>query len=114
MPLKIWNKEIAHALYLNKQAYIQWKQASRPSDPDNPLLMCKKETRKKFRMEIRIEDSKRKHIYKDRIINVNNNDKRLFHQLIRRQRKNGNIYINDLHVGDDIFEGENDSEQTVP
>ena len=25
---------------------------------------------------------------------------------IRRQGKKGNIYVNDLHVGDDIFEGE--------
>ena len=109
LKLKIWNKEIAHALYLNKHTYKQWKQADRPSDPDNPLLIRKKETRKKFRTELRIEDSKRKHIYRDRIINANNNDKQLFHQLIRRQRKNGNIYINDLHVhvGDDIFEGEN-------
>lgn len=57
-------------------------------------------------MELRIEDSKRKHKYRDRIINENDNDKRLFHQLIRRQRKKGNIYVNDLHVGDEIFEGE--------
>ena len=57
-------------------------------------------------MELRIEDSKRKHKYRDRIINANDNDKRLFHQLIRRQRKKGNIYVTDLHVGDEIFEGE--------
>jgi hypothetical protein len=55
-------------------------------DPDNPLLMRKKETREKFRAELRIEVSKRKHIYRDRIVNANN-DQRLFHQLIRRQRK---------------------------
>ena len=30
LKLQIWNKEIAHALYLNKQAYKQWKQAGRP------------------------------------------------------------------------------------
>lgn len=57
-------------------------------------------------MELRIEDSKRKHKYRDRIINENDNDKRLFYQLIRRQRKKGNIYVNNLHVGDEIFEGE--------
>jgi hypothetical protein len=41
LKLKIWNKEIAHALCLNKQAYKQWKRAGHPSDPDNPLFFEK-------------------------------------------------------------------------
>lgn len=28
LKLQIWNKEIAHALYLNKQAYKQWTSRS--------------------------------------------------------------------------------------
>ena len=80
----LWDFLLKLSAYINKT----WRLLRNYDevDPDNPLLMRKKETREKFRAELRIEVSKRKHIYRDRIVNANN-DQRLFHQLIRRQRK---------------------------
>ena len=34
-------------------------------------------------------------------------DAKLFHKLIRKQRKAGNDFISDLHVGDESFHGDN-------
>ena len=39
------------------------------------------------------------------IAEANSSDKRLFFHLIKRQRQKGNTFINDLHVGDEIFAG---------
>ncbi|CAC5420234.1 unnamed protein product [Mytilus coruscus] len=106
LKLKLWNPEIKHTLHQNKIAYKNWKNADRPNDPEHPLVIVKKETRKLFRTELRKEENKRKHIERDRIITANTHNKRLFYQLIKKQRNNKNIFINDLHVSDKTYENE--------
>ncbi|CAC5394456.1 unnamed protein product [Mytilus coruscus] len=106
LKLKLWNPEIKHTLHQNKIAYKNWKNADRPNDPEHPLVIVKKETRKLFRTELRKEENKRKHIERDRIITANTQNKRLFYQLIKKQRNNKNIFINDLHVSDKTYENE--------
>ena len=63
--------------------------------------MKKKETRSLFRAEIRKELSLRNCQIRRQIAEANSSDKRLFFRLIKRQRQNGNTFINDLRVGDD-------------
>ncbi|CAC5425416.1 unnamed protein product [Mytilus coruscus] len=79
LKLKLWNPEIKHTLHQNKIAYKNWKNADRPNDPEHPLVIDKKETRKLFRTELRKEENKRKHIERDRIITANTQNKRLWH-----------------------------------
>ncbi|CAC5396748.1 unnamed protein product [Mytilus coruscus] len=97
LKLKLWNPEVKHTLHQNKIAYKNCKNAERPNDPEHPLVINKKETRKLFITELRKEENKRKHIERDRIITANTQNKRLFYKLIKKQRNNKNIFINDLH-----------------
>ncbi|VDI59380.1 Hypothetical predicted protein [Mytilus galloprovincialis] len=104
LKLNEWNKEISESLEANKLAYKNWKSAGRPPNIDNILLTEKKLTRKNFRTAIRNEEIRRKHNERNDIINYNQNDKQKFFKLIRKQRQNGNTFINDLHVENEIFE----------
>ena len=106
LKLKIWNPQIKDSLHQNKTAYKIWKDEGRPNDPDHPSVRRKKETRRVFRSEIRKEENKRKHVERDRIITANTQDKRLFYQLVKKQRNNKNIFINDLHVANNKYEHE--------
>ncbi|CAC5371817.1 unnamed protein product [Mytilus coruscus] len=56
---------------------------------------------------IRNEEIRRKHNERNDIINYNQNDKQKFYKLIRKQRQNGNTFINDLHVENEVFERDN-------
>ncbi|CAG2193085.1 unnamed protein product [Mytilus edulis] len=106
LKLKIWNPQIKDSLHQNKTAYKIWKDEGRPNDPDHPSVRMKKETRRVFRSEIRKEENQVKHVERDRIITANTQDKRLFYQLIKKQRNNKNIFINDLHVANNKYEHE--------
>ena len=46
---------------------------------DNPLLLAKKLTRQQYRRAIRNESAKRKVETKNKIIEANSSDKKLFH-----------------------------------
>jgi len=108
LKLKFWNQDISDALLkANKTAYKEWKEANRPMDIDNPLLQKKKTTRKIFRNSLRNEDLRRKHETRNDLINSNRSDKQMFHKLVRKQRQKGNIFINDLNVGDIKYDRDN-------
>ncbi|CAC5414584.1 unnamed protein product [Mytilus coruscus] len=107
LKLNVWNKEISESSEANKLAYKNWKSAGRPSNIKNLLLKEKKLTRKSFRTAIRNEEIRRKHNERNDIINYNQNDKQKLYKLIRKQRQNGNIFINDLHVENEVFERDN-------
>jgi uncharacterized membrane protein len=64
------------------------------------------ETRKIYRTEIRTEESKRKHEERDKIINAQSYNKKIFYQMIRKQRTNKNIIVEDLYVGNTLYEGD--------
>jgi hypothetical protein len=70
LKLNIWNNDIKDAIKHNKIAHKEWKKASKPNCPQNLLILRKIETRKMYRLEIRKEESKRKHEERDKIINA--------------------------------------------
>ena len=104
LKLNIWNEEISTSLLANKKAYKNWKNAGRPEEHDNILLLEKKRTRKIYRTAIRKEELRKKHLERNDIINCNRDDKQQFYKLVRKHRKNGNCFINDLHVEDKYYE----------
>jgi vacuolar-type H+-ATPase subunit I/STV1 len=55
-------------------------------------------------LEIRKEESKRKHEEGDKIINAQTHNKKVFYQMIRKQRNNRNVIIDDLYVGNSDFD----------
>jgi hypothetical protein len=107
LKLNIWNNDIKIAIKQNKLAHKQWKEAGKPKRPEHPLLLRKVETRKIYRTEIRKEESKRKHEERDKIINAQSYNKKIFYQMIRKQRNNKNIIVEDLYVGNTLYEGDN-------
>lgn len=80
------------------------KKHDRPNDPTNSLVIRRKETRKIFTRKLRLEENKRRHEERNRIINANS-DKRLFFKLVKKQSKNGNVLIDDLYVNDNLYHG---------
>ena len=44
---------------------------------------------------------------RDKIINVQTHNKKVFYQMIRKQRNNRNIIIDDLYVGNNNYGGDN-------
>lgn len=105
--MNIWNNNIKDAITHDKIAHKEWKEAGKPKCPQNPLVLCKIETRKIYRLEIRKEESKRKHEERDKIINAQTHNKKVFYQMIRKQRNNRNVIIDDLHVGNNNYDGDN-------
>ena len=105
LSLNVWNNDIKGALKCNKEAHQQWKKHGRPNDPTNSLVIGRKETRKIFRRELRLKENKRRHEERNRIINANSDNKRLFFKLVTKQRKNGNVLIDDLYVNDNLYKG---------
>jgi hypothetical protein len=49
-----------------------------PKCPQNSLVLCKIETRKIYLLKIRKEESKRKHEERDKIINAQTHNKKVF------------------------------------
>jgi hypothetical protein len=105
--LNIWNNNIKDAITHDKIAHKEWKEAGNPKCPQNPLVLCKIETRKIYLLKIRKEESKQKHEERDQIINAQTHNRKVFYQMIRKQRKNGNAIIDDLHGGNNNYDGDN-------
>ena len=105
--MNIWNNNIKDAIKHNKIAHKEWKEAGKPKCPQHPLVLCKIETRKIYRLEIKKEESKRKHEERDKIINAQTHNKKVFYQMIRKQRNNRNVIIDDLFVGNNNHDGDN-------
>ena len=107
LKLNIWNNNIKDAIKHNKIAHKEWKEAGKSKCPQNLLVLRKIETRKIYRLEIRKEESKRKHEERDKIINAQTHNKKVFYQMIRKQRNNRNIIIDDLYFGNNNYDGDN-------
>lgn len=107
LKLKLWNNKIAEAIHINRDAHKQWKHAGRPNNPEHPLVINKRETRKDYRRELRIEENRRKHEDRNNIITADAYDKRLFFKLVKKHRKTNNCFIEDLYVGNNLYQGEN-------
>ena len=87
--------------------YKAWKAADKPRKLHDPLLVAKKNPvctlgKPNVRIELAQQNSERN----ERIMVANLIDKKLFFRLIRKQRQPGNSFIDDLYVGDTVFENE--------
>jgi hypothetical protein len=71
-------------------------------------IICKekKESKKKFRRCIRIKLAKQRDEENEIIMETKTKDMRLFHKLVRNNRKKGNEVIMDLNVNGKQYDGE--------
>ncbi|CAG2254374.1 unnamed protein product [Mytilus edulis] len=80
--------------------------ARKIKDPENNIYQQRLRTKKEFRRQVRIENAKVKDTEKQRIMETRTKDTKLFHQLVKINRKNRGNAIMDLHVGDICMSGE--------
>jgi hypothetical protein len=104
--LKAWTTEIKSAFKIMRSKYKIWKDKGKPRDTNNPICKEKKESKKEFRRLIRVELVKQRDEEKELIMETKTKDMRLFHKLVRNNRKKGNDVIMDLNVDGIQYEGE--------
>ena len=92
-----------------RSKYRIWKDKGKPRDTNNPICKEKKEYKKEFRRLIRVELAKqgrRKGKFRFLIMETKTKDMRLFHKLVRNNRKKRNGVIMDLNVNGIQYEKE--------
>jgi hypothetical protein len=102
--IKVWTTEIKSDTP-NNEIKI-WKDKGKPRDTYNPICKEKKESKKESRRLIRVELAKQRDEEKELIVETKAKDMRLFHKLVRNNRKKGNDVIMDLNVNGIQYEGE--------
>lgn len=100
--LKVWNQEIAEILTKSRLAHRAWREAGKPTQGE--FIEAKKNAKKNLRRSCRVEIAIRNAKRKEEIINARTGDTRLFHKLIKSQRKHSN-QTEELLVGNDHFCG---------
>jgi hypothetical protein len=89
-----------------RSKYNIWKDKGKPRDTNNPICKEKNESKKEFRRLIRVEVEKQRGEEKQLIMETKTKDMRLFHKLVRNNRKKGNDVILDLNVNGIQYERE--------
>ena len=96
--LKTWTPVIQQAIKDKKLAFNQWKNGNRPVNPENPLVLNKKQTTKQLRTQCRIEAAKGREQSRQMILDAKAGDKKLFYKLIDKQRGKLSACVNELTV----------------
>ena len=104
--LNVWSPDIKLALDEMRKYYAQWVKQGKIKDPENNIYQQRLRTKKEFRRQVLIENAKVKDTEKQRIMETRTKDTKLFHQLVKINRKNRGNAIMDLHVGDICMSGE--------
>ena len=65
--------------------------------------MRRNESKKQFRRVHRQALANKDVLEKQKILEARSSDSRLFHRLVNSRRKKGRCFINDLHVGDELY-----------
>ena len=83
---KLWCPQLKSIANKGKLAHKQWKEAGKPLDPNNELLMNKNNCKKQLRTRQRqIAAEQRNSLYKEILVSYTD-DKKLFYKLVNRQR----------------------------
>jgi hypothetical protein len=87
--LKVWTNEIKTAISNSRSKYKIWRDNGKPSEVENLHLQEKKKAKRHLRKTIRIEQAKQRNKEKELIIETKTKDMKLFHKLVRNNRKKG-------------------------
>ncbi|MCG7875776.1 MAG: reverse transcriptase domain-containing protein [Candidatus Thiodiazotropha endolucinida] len=105
--LKVMTPTIHSAIRNKKKAYYDWKVNGRPNDPGNFYLMEKKLKTAELRRYIRTEVARKRNEDRIQILEARQSDTALFHRLIKKQRGQCQKFIDELHVGGQIYSQDN-------
>ena len=93
-----WSPQIRLIVKEKKSAFAQWKKGGCPDDPNHPVLIAKPACRNQTAVKHREE--------RQEILDAKSHDVQLFYKLIRKQRGSLTNYIDELHVAEDVYKGE--------
>ena len=103
--LKVLTPKIKDLLENMRSNYKRWVTYGKPTNPTNIIYSQRKLSRKVFRKAIRIEEAKQRESERDMILDTRTRDMRLFHKLVRNNRKKGHNLIDDLYVNGETYSG---------
>ncbi|CAG2239701.1 unnamed protein product [Mytilus edulis] len=101
--LKVMSDEILKAIRNKKSAFYYWKAKGRPTDCLDPFLLEKKITTQELRKTCRLEVAQKRIQERNEIIEASSSNKTLFYKLINKQRGKLSRRIDELNVGDNIY-----------
>ncbi|CAG2244194.1 unnamed protein product [Mytilus edulis] len=101
--LKVMSDEILKAIRNKKSAFYYWKAKGRPTDSLDPFLLEKKITTQELRKICRLEVAQKRIQERNEIIEARSSNKTLFYKLINKQRGKLSRRIDELNVGDNIY-----------
>ncbi|CAC5394072.1 unnamed protein product [Mytilus coruscus] len=104
--LNVWSPDIKLALDEKRKYYAQWVKQGKIKVPENNIYQQRLRTKNAFRRQVRIENAKVKNTEKQRIMETRTKDAKLFHHLVKSNRKTRGNAIMDWHVGDICMSGE--------
>jgi hypothetical protein len=78
--------------------YKQWITYGKPTNPTNIIYSQRILSRKDFGKAMRIEEAIQREFDRDMILDTRTRNMRLFHKLVRNNRKKGRNLIDDLYV----------------
>ena len=97
---KLWCPQLKSIANKSKFSYKQWKEAGKPIDPENELLINKNECKKQLRRRQRqIAAEQRNGLYIE-ILTSHTDDKKMFYKLINKQRNHKQSSISELIIDD--------------
>jgi hypothetical protein len=102
----VWTPKIKDLLENMTSNYKkEWVTYGKPTNPTNIIYSQRILSRKVFRKAIRIEEAKQRESERDMILDTITRDMRLFHKLVRNNRKKGHNLIDDLYVNGETYSG---------
>ncbi|VDI12916.1 Hypothetical predicted protein [Mytilus galloprovincialis] len=101
--LKVMSDEILKAIRNKKSAFYYWKAKGRPTDSLDPFLLEREITTQELRKICRLEVAQKRIQERNEIIEARSSNKTLFYKLINKQRGKLSRRIDELNVGDNIY-----------
>ena len=104
--LKVWTPDIQKAVEEKKRAFYELKQAGRPKNGTDQMVLNKKLTTIALRQAIRFKYNNKQVQIRQEILEARTHNSKLFHKLINKQRRKLVNCVNELNVGDKTFRAE--------
>ena len=98
-----WTPEFSAAVEASKKAHYKWKEAGRPQG-EHPLQLARKKASCTVRRVQRTQAAVERHQLLQQISEASENDPKLFHRLIKKQRNNGQGTVSLLIDGRTVTE----------
>ena len=101
----MWNDRIAVAVHDSKVAHFEWKKAGKPNDRGCGVSKRHREVRKALRKEVRFTLFLQRQDLLSSVMNACDQDTKLFHRLVRKQRARPSIALETLMYDGNTLHG---------